>query len=157
MYKDQISEKLAEEMPKDLNTAYLRRQMGAEEERVLDTVFSMLPGYILIAVIAVLVLLSYVADRHIVGDAFIGIGALLITVCGPLAASGALHPERSTFWQGLAEENYFAYSLSEAFLGFHQTRNLTAAGIGLGLVIFGIIVNTLSRRRARQNDQSAPW
>lgn len=157
MYKDQISEKLAEEMPKDLNTAYLRRQMGSEEEKVLDIAFSMLPGYVLIAVIAVLVLLYCVADRHIVGDAFIGIGALLITVCGPLAASGALHPERGTFWQGLAEENYFAYSLSEAFLGFHQTRNLTAAGIGLGLVIFGIIVNTLSRRRARQNDQSAPW
>ena len=153
MYKDQISEKLVEEMPRDLNTAYLRRQMKDDEERVLDTAFSMLPGYAVIALSAVLVLLYFVADRHIVGDAFIGIGALLITVCGPLAASGVLDPARNAFRQRLAEENYFAYSLTEAFLGYHRTLNLTAAGIGLGLVLFGIVLNTLSRRRARKADQ----
>lgn len=153
LYKDQFSEKLAEELPRELNTAYLRSQMKADEAKVLDTAFSLMPGAVLLGIIAVLVLLYFVADRHIPGDAFIGIGALLLTVCGPLAASGVLHPLQSFFRQHLAGVNYFAYTLSETFLEFHQTRNLIAAGAGLGLVILGIVLNGLSRRRIQHPEQ----
>ena len=152
MYQDQISEKLTAKEIKTLNTAYLRSQMGPEAENIIGTAFSLLPGLALLGIIFILVLLYFAADRHIPGDAFIGIGALMITVCGALAALGSFDPAQSTLRQ-LAEENYFAYCLTKAFLGFHQTRNLIIAGTGLGLVALGIILNGRSRRRSRQSDQ----
>ncbi len=152
MYKDMISEKLTEEVTVKLSTAYLRSEMEDEGEKIIDTAFSMLPGYVMIAVIAVLVLLYFVADRHIPGDAFIGIGALLMTVCGSLAASAVLHPLDKLFRQHLTEGEYLARSVSDAFLGFHRTKNLTAAVIGLCLVILGLVLNGLSRRRIREAD-----
>lgn len=153
VYKDKISEKLAETDLGKLNTAYLRSQLGHSEEKFLGRAFSMLPLYALIGFCAVLVLLYFVADRHIVGDAFIGIGALLLTVCGALTAAGLLHPGQEAFWQRLAEENYLAYCLSGAFLRFHEMRNLTVAGIGLGLVLIGMILNGISRLRSMKSEK----
>lgn len=150
MYKERITEKLTGEATRKLSTAYLRSEMDNTAEKAVDTAFSMLPGYVVLGVIAVLVLLYFVADRHVPGDAFIGIGALLITVCGDLALSGVLHAEQSIFWKSLAAENYFAYALSGAFLGFHQAGNLIAAAVGLALVIIGIFINVMRRRRDRE-------
>ena len=152
MYRDEIAKKLTDEVTGKLSTAYLRSEMEDEGEKIVGTAFSALPGYAAIGIIAVLVLLYFVADRHIPGDAFIGIGALLLTVCGPLAAAGVLHPLDKLFRRYLTEGEYLARSVSNAFLGFHQTRNLTAAVIGLCLVILGLVLNGLSRRRIREAD-----
>ena len=152
MYRDEIAKKLTDEVTGKLSTAYLRSEMEDEGEKIVGTAFSALPGYAAIGIIAVLVLLYFVADRHIPGDAFIGIGALLLTVCGPLAAAGVLHPLDKIFRRYLTEGEYLARSVSNAFLGFHQTRNLTAAVIGLCLVILGLVLNGLSRRRIREAD-----
>ncbi len=152
MYRDEIAKKLTDEVTGKLSTAYLRSEMEDEGEKIVGTAFSALPGYAAIGIIAVLVLLYFVADRHIPGDAFIGIGALLLTVCGPLAAAGVLHPLDKLFRRYLTEGEYLARSVSNAFLEFHQTRNLTAAVIGLCLVILGLVLNGLSHRRIREAD-----
>lgn len=152
MYRDEIAKKLTDEVTGKLSTAYLRSEMEDEGEKIVGTAFSALPGYAAIGIIAVLVLLYFVADRHIPGDAFIGIGALLLTVCGPLAAAGVLHPLDKLFRRYLTEGEYLARNVSNAFLRFHQMRNLTAAVIGLCLVILGLVLNGLSRRRIREAD-----
>jgi len=105
-----------------------------------------------IASVFLAILLLFVANRRIPGDAFVWIGVLLLTVCGNLAASGLLHGTKGLFWRSLAEDNYLAYALSGALLGYHQTRNLIIAAAGLGLIILGIVLNRPAHRRAREAD-----
>ena len=145
---DSMTEGIPEDSLKRLSTAYLREQMGSEASRVMDIAFSLLPFYILLGICAFFILLYFIADRHIPGDAFIGIGALLVTVLGPMAVSGLLYTSGSEAWMALHRGIYLSAYFSGAFSGFNLTANLIGAGVGLGLIALGIILNIATRRRA---------
>ena len=149
LYKKQIAAALTEKMPAELNTAHLRSQLKSDEQKMVDMAFSRVPVYLLLAICALLCLLYGIADRHIPGDACIGIGALALTVFGPLAAAGLRYAAQGAAWLPLIQRDYLPAFLSGAFLGFHKTANLIGAAAGLGLLTIGIVLNAATRRKER--------
>ncbi len=148
--KEELSETVNKEMTSNLSTAYIRSQMQSDERKALDTVFSIVPVLILVGICAVLIILYFVADRHIPGDAFIGIGSLLVTVLGPLACVGCLYTGLENAWLNLCGGNYLVSYVVGAFEGFHLKANLIGAAAGLGMIVLGIVINTVTRRRTAQ-------
>ena len=122
--KEEISEKIQEEMDEELSTASIRKDMDPDALKAVDTAFSIVPVIALAGICALFVLLYFVADRHIPGDAFIGIGAQLVTVIGPFALAGWMYGSMNKAWQGMCGGNYLASYLVGAFEGYHLKVNL---------------------------------
>ena len=143
-----IRQSIAEGLPEEfgrLNTDYLRNQIPDDAAGIVNLAFSMLPVLILLGGCALLALLYFVADRHVPGDALIGIGALLMTVMSPLIVAGLIFVRSKDNWIAILR-SYVSGLTSGAFAAYHLETNLIISAAGMLLVILGIIWNMLRRR-----------
>ena len=155
MFKANLSSFIPDEMTKQLSTAHLRSQLPEDQAGLINTALSNLPFILLLAFCAVFCLLYFLANRRIIGDAFIGLGALLVTILLPLAIAGLRFALRSESWLRSFEGSQLAGYLSGAFTGFHLTGNLICAVIGLGMMVLGIILNAKAAKQTPQSDAAA--
>ena len=146
-FKESLPETIPDDATERLNTVYLRSEIPQEASRIMNTAFSMVPVYLLLGICAIFCLLYFIADRHIPGDAFIGIGALLVTLIGPLAIAGLFYTGHMNAWVSLNGGSYATAFFSGFFPGFQLKTNLIGAGAGLGMIVLGIVINLLTRRK----------
>lgn len=152
MFQENASAFIPEEMTRELSTTYMRSQIPPEESRIINAALSPLPFIILLAFCAVLWLIYFVANRRIIGDAFIGLGALVMTILLPLTLTGYGFTSLRERWLSAYDGNYLRNFISGAFSGYHLKTNLILTAAGLVMIILGIILNVNQRKKRTETE-----